>query len=275
MRAERGTRTARPPVFEEFEQSGLDLRSLPGNTAKLRLILDLAASLRERGRLRVLDVGCAGPQPLNVWEPFAPLFESLELVGVDVAGLDRAEERARELGLRVELLEASAMALADHVAGGFDAVVSTQVLEHLRDWRRGIAQMAGSLAEGGTLYLTCDSGELRRPLAHRVWLVGKRVYARLPVQPGRWSGDWERGQTLDDLAEESRANGLAVERLERYALHDVKEAQRHAGTETRRLWLALEETLADESTAPVDTGLYGILYLRARRTTKGRSDPVS
>ena len=42
-----------------------------------------AAQLREHGRLRVLDVGCAGPQPLELWEPFRPYFDRLELVGVD------------------------------------------------------------------------------------------------------------------------------------------------------------------------------------------------
>ena len=248
-------------VLDEFEASGLDLRSLPGNAAKLRLILDLAARVRESERLRVLDVGCAGPEPLNLWEPFVPFFDRLQLVGVDVRGLDRVEARARELGLTMEVRQGTALALD----GEYDAVVSTQVLEHLPDWRAGLAQMARVLRPGGTLYVTCDSGDLRRALAARARLVAKRAYARLPVKPLPVSGEWERGPRLEELGDAARSVGLELERLDRYALHDVKTAQRHAGSTTRQLWLALEETLAAETRGRLDPGLYGILYLRARR----------
>src|SRR5215213_7272496 len=123
-----------PPksALEEFRESGLAAESLTGNSAKLRLTLDLAALASRLGRLRVLDVGCAGPEPLNLWGPFAPVLDRIELVGVHIAGLDRAKARARELGLDVELRHASASGLTAAVGeASFDVVVSTQVLEHL------------------------------------------------------------------------------------------------------------------------------------------------
>jgi SAM-dependent methyltransferase len=261
------------PVLREFAESGLALDRLSGNSAKLRLSLDLAARLREEGRLRVLDVGCAGPDPLNLWEPFAPFRSALEVVGVDIEGLDRVRSRARELDFPIEVREGSALALGDVVDGGsFDAVVSTQVLEHLRDWRGGLREMARALKQGGVLYLTCDSGELTRSAALRARLAGKRVYAvaaeRIPalarVGASVVSGQWERGPRLAELREAAGRAGLEVERLERYCLHDVKAAQRHAGASTRQLWLALEEALSREAGEAVDPRLYGILYLRAR-----------
>ncbi len=259
----RPDREAVADVFEELRQSGLSLGRLPGNSAKVRLALDLAAQIRAEGPLRVLDVGCAGPAPLNLWEPFLPLADALELTGVDVAGLDRVERRARELGLRIELREGSALALS----GSFDAVVSTQVLEHLRDWRAALREMAAVVRPGGRLYVTCDSGDLRRPVGDRMRLALKRVYARLParLQAGPLSGEWERAPRTTELREASEGVGLEVERLAPYSIQAVKTAQRHAGAHTRQLWLAFEKALAGEAGDRLDVGLFSILYLRARR----------
>ena len=261
-------------ALEEFQGSGLAGDSLPGNSAKLRLTLDLAALASRRGRLRVLDVGCAGPEPLNLWQPFVPLRNLVELVGVDVAGLDRTEARARELGLDVELRHVSAFALSTAFGeASFDVVVSTQVLEHLHDWREGLREMSRVLRPGGKLFATCDSGDVRATLGKRTRLFGKRGYAalrrRVPaigrVGNSFVSGEWERGLRKDELAEALGVAGLEVERLERYCLHCVKVAQRRAGSATRLLWLSMEEALAKETAEPLDPSLYAIIYARARR----------
>ena len=254
-------------ILEEFRASGLDVSELPGNTGKLRLALDLAAELRARARLRVLDVGCAGPEPLNLWLPFRPLWHRLELVAVDVAGLERVEARARELGLALGTRAASATDL--RAFRGFDAVVSTQVLEHVREWPRAVREMAAALRPGGVLFVTCDSGDAARPPAERVRLVGKRAFARAR---SRWpalervpvSGEWERGPQTEELRAAAVAAGLDVERLEPYSLRALKRVQRAAGSTSRQVWLALEESLATDGAAPLAE--YAILYLRARRS---------
>jgi SAM-dependent methyltransferase len=261
-------------IFREFDESGLDLQRLGGNTGKIRLSLDLAALAARGRRLRVLDVGCVGPAPLNLWEPFVPLVRQLDLVGVDVCGLERAEERARQLRLSIELHDASVHALTQRFGfEAFDVVVSTQVLEHVRDWEGGMSQMRDVLRAGGTLFLTCDSSHFRRTLAGRTRLRGKRIYAVLRERVdflGRvgdrlFSGEWEQGRTIQELREVAERLDLKVERLSPYALGDVKRAQRHAGSRTRQLWLALEEELASESSVPLDPALFTILYLRATR----------
>ena len=265
---------ARHPVLDEIAASRLALDRLRGSSAKMRLALDLEAELRRRGRLRVLDVGCAGPSPLNLWKPFVPLREQLELVGVDVAGLERADTRARELGLVFQPRQASADELVRTFGeAAFDAVVSTQVLEHLPDWWAALREMRDVVAPGGILYVTCDSGELARPPTERVRLAGKRVYARVWSRLGRQpparrlfpSGEWERAPRAADLAAAAHRLGLEIERLAPYALRTVKEAQRPAGPVTQQLWLALEEALLAEAGGTVDAGLYSLLYLRARR----------
>jgi SAM-dependent methyltransferase len=261
-------------ALEEFRESRLAAESLPGNSAKLRLTLDLAGLVSRPGRLRVLDVGCAGPEPLNLWQPFVPLRDLVELVGVDVAGLDRTESRARELGLDVELRHVSASDLtAAFGEASFDAVVSTQVLEHLHDWRDALREMGRVLRPGGTLFVTCDSGDVRAPFGKRTRLSGKRAYAALlrqmpavgKVGNSFVSGEWERGVRKSELGDALSVVGLEVERLEWYCLHCVKVAQRHAGSATRLLWLSMEEALAKESAEPVEPSLYAIVYARARR----------
>ena len=222
----------------------------------------------------MLDVGCAGPDPLNLWEPFVPLRDLLEVVGVDVAGLDRTEVRARELGFDVELRDVSAYGLtAAFGEASFDAVATTQVLEHLHDWRAALSEMGRVLRPGGTLFVTCDSGDVRISPAKRARLSGKRTYAslrRLVPAVGKVgdflvSGEWERGLPRDELGDALARAGFEVERLDWYCLHCVKVAQRHAGAETRLLWLSLEEALTKETSERVDPSLYAIIYARARR----------
>jgi SAM-dependent methyltransferase len=237
-------------------------------------MLDLAALALRLGRRRVLDVGCAGPEPLNLWQPFVPLRDLFELVGVDVAGLDRTEARARELGLDVELRHVSASGLtAAFGEASFDVVVSTQVLEHLHDWREALREIGRVLRPGGTLFVTCDFGGVRASLGKRTRLSAKRTYAalrrRVPAVgkagDSFLSGEWERGLHRNEVGEALSAAGLEVERLECYCLHCVKVAQRDAGSATRLLWLSMEEALAQETAEPVDPSLYAILYAKARR----------
>jgi SAM-dependent methyltransferase len=233
-------------LAEHARDSGLALNRLPGNSAKLRLTLELAALARAASPLRALDIGCAGPAPLNPWEPLMPLRDRLRLTDVDVANLEQVEATARELGLEIELRQANATERS-HAFGTatFDAVVSTQVLEHLLDWRGALAEMRNVLRPGGTLLVTCDSGDFRGGPVRRAHLAGKRAYDTLRRQlpaVGRatyqfLSGEWERGPTSRKLRESLEALGLEIGRLERYCLHDVKAAQRHAGPRTRQLGL--------------------------------------
>jgi SAM-dependent methyltransferase len=261
-------------ILAEFAESGLALDALGGNSAKLRLSLDLASMLPSaRAPLHILDVGCAGPLPLNLWEPFVPLARKMKLVGVDVAGLDHARARSAALGDIMEVHEADASNLTKTFGPGtFDVVVSTQVLEHLPNWQLALGEMTHVLRAGGTLLVTCDSGEFDVGIGGRARLVAKRAYARLTSRrpwAGRFvgerlSGQWQRAPRRDELRKTAERFGLDVERLQLYCIGQVKRAERSAGTAARQLWLALEEALPADELDPI-AHIYAVIYLRAQR----------
>ena len=249
--------TSLPPsatrLLDEVRAAGLDLAHVPGSAAKIRLVLDLRAELGESGTLRVLDVGCGGAsQPHDLWKPLVPFAERLDVHRVRIDDLDPT--LAETFG------EAS-----------FDAVVSTQVLEHVPEWINALRQMHDVLRPGGRLYLTCDSGDLGRGPADRGRLVGKRALSRLVgrapaaariVRPLA-SGEWQRGPRLEELGAGARSVGFQLELLERYGLRDREDVRGGAGA--RILALAFEEALREETDTVPFANLYRILYLRARR----------
>ena len=257
------------PGILEAAASGLSFASLPGNTAKIRLILDLARQVAAGGETRILDVGAGGRYfPFNLWEPFLPYAATIDLCGVDVDHLEATARRAAEIGFPVDLRPGGVETILDTFGpGSFDAVVSTQVLEHLRNWRRGVESMAQALRPGGTLYLTCDSGDLARPARKRAWLAGKCAYARVAehvpavkrVASGRLSGDWEKAPTLAEVRQHAERLGLEVEAIRHYGVQDLKSSSVDLDVHGRLLWLALEEAIS------CDLRAYTLLYLRARR----------
>jgi SAM-dependent methyltransferase len=212
------------PRRRSDREVGLELLRdrLPGNSAKIRLLLDLVAEQPDR----VLDVGCGD---LSLWEAVGA---RPEIVGVDV------ELPAARVG-GIERRRASALELP-FAEQEFAAVVSTQMLDDLRDRARALREMARVLRPGGALLLTCDSGEAPRPWRMRV--------RRIP-----------RGPTFSELDAEVRAAGLDVEALRRYGRRDLKRVQAQLSGEQRF------ETLEQEEAAPVaDPREWGLLYVRAR-----------
>jgi SAM-dependent methyltransferase len=200
--------------------TGLVLDELPGNSAKIRLLLDLI----ERRPDRVLDVGCGD---LSLW---AALEHLPDVLGVDVRlpparveGVERHQLDARELPFRSE----------------FDAVVSTQMLDDVHEWRDVLRLMTEALRPVGTLLLTCDSGDVPRP-----WRARLR---RVPPGP-----------RLEELAGAARDVGLVVETLRRYGRKDLKRKQRDLDGAGRFATMELEESIE-----PDDPRRWGQLYLRA------------
>ena len=200
---------------------GLVTEAIPGNSAKIRLLLDLL----ERRPGRVLDVGCGD---LSLW---AAVRERPDVVGVDaqlpparVEGIERRVLDARELDYHDD----------------FDAVVSTQMLDDVDEWRDVLRGMRDALKPGGTIFLTCDSGDVPRP-----WRARLR---RVPPGP--------RIEELDGAARDLR---LEVEQLRRYGRR-LKSRQGDLDGAGRIATLELEETIE-----PEDPRDWGLLYLRATR----------
>jgi hypothetical protein len=115
------------------------------------------------------------------------------------------------------------------------------MLDDVAEWRDVLRRMADALRRGGTLFLTCDSGDVPRPWRQR--LRG--------VPPG---------PTLEQLAGAVRDLGLEVEVIRRYGRRDLKREQAALDGAGRLRTLELEE-----SVEPDDPRDWGLLYLRATR----------
>jgi SAM-dependent methyltransferase len=204
------------------DREDLDLDALPGNAAKIRLLLDLV----ERRPARVLDVGCGD---LSLW---AAVRDRPDVLGVDtqlpppaVRGIETRRVDARALPFR----------------GEFDAVVSTQMLDDVREWRDVLRGMRDALRPGATLLLTCDSGD-----SPRAW---RQRLRRVPPGP-----------RLEELRSAAQDLGLEVEALRRYGRRDLKATQRFLDGPARFATFELEETLE-----PDDPREWRLLYLKASR----------
>jgi ubiquinone/menaquinone biosynthesis C-methylase UbiE len=107
------------------------------------------APLKLRAGLRVLDVGCGTGDQLRI---MAPLVAPGPAVGVDLSAtlVARARRRAAPAAGQVSFHvgDACALPFAD---GVFDRVVANQVLLHLADPWRAVAQMRRVLRPGGLL----------------------------------------------------------------------------------------------------------------------------
>ena len=225
------------------DQDGL----LPGNLAKVRVVLELAERLqRESGPLRVLDAGCVGVTPFNQWRYLFKRFPGrIRLTGIDVRGLDRAAAVAREEGWDVELRSLSGYEMAS-LGRRFDVVVSTQVLEHVRRPARFLEQLAAVLEPGAPAYLTIDSAHFQKTRDLREWV--RDLVARFISE--RWH---DVGLSMDQTRALVEAAGLRVEELRLHNLGPLKrihnaEVGPAEKDQVLRYWYEMEDALNRDPT---------------------------
>ena len=133
--------------------------------------------------------------------------DGVRLTGVDLspAMLGIAHQRARELGMEVDLLEGDAQSLlfADE---SFDTVVCTLSLCNIPDDRRAVAKMKRVLRPGGRLLLLDHVRAASR--------LGRAVQRALEVVMVRLGGEHLLRRPLEHV----RAEGFWIEEQERYKL---------------------------------------------------------
>lgn len=157
---------------------------------------------------RLLDVGCGGG---FLSEPFAA--EGADVYGLDLSPGAAATARghAARRGLRLRVVGGRAECVP-FPAGVFDAVLLADVLEHLEDFRRALAESFRVLKPGGkVVYETANRTLLSRIGA--IWLM-ERIFRKIPAH----SHDWrmfirpaELVQALEACGFQNRAlKGLAL-----------------------------------------------------------------
>ena len=163
------------------------------------------APLKLRAGLRVLDVGCGTGDYLRI---MAPLVAPGPAVGVDLSTtlIARAQRRAApgQAHVSFQVGDAYKLPFAD---AAFDRVVAAQVLLHLADPWRAVAEMRRVLGPGGLLSIgewdwdsTClalTDRELGRRFTHLLcdqmnngliareltWQLARRGFAHVAVTP--------------------------------------------------------------------------------------------
>jgi 2-polyprenyl-6-hydroxyphenyl methylase / 3-demethylubiquinone-9 3-methyltransferase len=129
--------------FLNLLKSGLN----PSRFGYMRRILTEELS-RDPNGLRALDVGCGGGL---LAEEFARLGCAVTGVDPSIESLDVARAHALEGGLEIDYLEATGEALP-FADGEFPLVYCCDVLEHVDDVERTIAEIARVLEPGGVFF---------------------------------------------------------------------------------------------------------------------------
>jgi glycosyltransferase involved in cell wall biosynthesis len=183
---------------------------------------------------RVLDCGCGFGEHLRLMRR----LRRVDAVGVDV---DRERlRRARAGGGRVTVAAAARLPFADAT---FDRVLMSEVLEHVEDDRRALAEVFRVIRPGGVLALSVPHE--RYPF---LWDPINRVWTALggdPIRRGPIAGIWSGHRVLyepEALAAAVREAGFATEGL--------REATHHAFPFSHFLLYGIGKPLVERKLLP-------------------------
>jgi 2-polyprenyl-3-methyl-5-hydroxy-6-metoxy-1,4-benzoquinol methylase len=161
-------------IDEYYGQSNPVVRAV--EELRLRRIRALIAPKPDE---RLLEVGCGGGHVLQ-------RFPECDLVGIDVSGAMLEKARTRLAGLRVELHKGELGDL-DLSPGAFDAIVCTEVLEHVVDPDAVLAGIAGLLKPTGRAVVTFPNDSI---IIGAKRVLKKSGASRLPIfKRIDWGGD--------------------------------------------------------------------------------------
>ncbi len=156
-----------------------------------------SSTVRPLAGKRALDAGCGAGL---LCEPLARLGAAVTGVDAAVENVAAASAHAAGSGLSVDYRCGDVAQLG---LSGFDLVTAMEVIEHVSDKRAFLGALAGALAPGGLMILSCPN----RTAASRLLLV--EGAERLGMIP-RGTHHWDDFVTPDELSELLAEAGLAM-----------------------------------------------------------------
>lgn len=151
----------------------------------------------------IVDVGCGA----------GILTEPLARLGASVTGLDAVEENIGVANYhaqfdsvicnRIEYQHSTAEILAEEAPESFDAVIASEVVEHVREQDYFVQSCCDLVKPGGSLFFTT----INRTFLSKVFAVQlAEILNYLP----RGTHDWEKFVSLSELEKMVEANGCTV-----------------------------------------------------------------
>jgi SAM-dependent methyltransferase len=113
------------------------------NTTGIAFVCNAINKLEVKGK-RVLEIGSYNEN--GTVRPIITLLEPKQYIGIDIM-----EGRNVDIVCKVEDI------IKKFGKGSFDLVISTELLEHVQDWKLAVSNMKNVLADGGILILTTRS----------------------------------------------------------------------------------------------------------------------
>lgn len=145
-------------LYDQFWESCPDFsRYNPGVLHRRRAILRRLQGLQFQ---TLLDVGCGTGELITWLRP--KLASRVVYTGVDLSSKTVEANRTRHPHASFEVLNIEHA----HLDRRFDAVICTEVIEHLDDRRSAMSHLAAMVATGGCLILTCPTGKVHATERH-------------------------------------------------------------------------------------------------------------
>jgi 2-polyprenyl-6-hydroxyphenyl methylase/3-demethylubiquinone-9 3-methyltransferase len=183
--------------------------------------------------LRLLDIGCGGG---ILAEPLARLGANVTAIDPASASIEAARAHAAAQGLAIDYRAALA---EDLTAAGesFDAMIASEVLEHVADKTAFLASCRALTVTGGTLILSTINRTARSYALAIV--MGERILGLLP----RGTHKWERFVTIPELGEALSKAGFRLGPVKGIVLDPLSGEWRLSARDTSVNYIAAAEAV--------------------------------